>query len=270
MQRCDFITFLGGTVIMWSLAARAQRAGGMQKVGVLMPGRESDPDSQGRIAAFRQGLADLGWKDGENVHIDDRWADGRIELIQQYVEELVALKPDVIVGNSTLVIEVLKSITNSIPIVFALVNDPIGQGFVKSLSHPGGNITGFTFVNPGMIGKWVGLLNDVAPSITRAALLFNPRTFLSSPDFLRVIESTPQAARIEIVPTPVGTSKEIETAINAVARRPGGSLMIAPDLFNIDHIKRIAQLAGKPVCRPSRPSSSSRSKEGSWRMGQTG
>jgi putative ABC transport system substrate-binding protein len=244
MQRRDFITVLGGTVVMWSIAARAQRASGMQKVGVLMPGRESD-DVQERIAAFRQGLADLGWKDGQNVHIEYRWADGRIELIQQYAEELVALKPDVILGNSTVVIGVLKRITNSIPIVFALVNDPVGQGFVKSLSHPGGNITGFTFVNPEIIGKWVGLLHDVAPDITRAALLFNPRTFLSNPDFLHEIQATPQAATIEIVPTPVVTSEEIETAINAVAQRPGSGLIVAPDVFNLEHVKQIAQLAGK-------------------------
>jgi len=217
----------------------------MPKVGVLMPGREGDPDNQARIAAFRQGFADLGWKDGQNVHIEYRWADGKIELIRQYAEELVALAPNVILANSSPVIEALKKITSSIPIVFALVNDPVGQGFAKSLSHPGGNVTGFTFTNPEMIGKWVGLLKDMAPGITRAALLFNPSTARFYPNFLHEIGTTRRLAVTELVLTPVDTLTEMETAIDALAQKPGSSLIIGPDVFNIGHIKQIAQLAGK-------------------------
>jgi len=216
----------------------------MPKVGVLMPGREGDPDSQARIAAFRQGFADLGWKDGQNVHIEYRWADGKIELIRQYAEELVALAPNVILANSSPVIEALKKITSSIPIVFALVNDPVGQGFAKSLSHPGGNITGFTFTNPEMIGKWVGLLKDMAPGITRAALLFNPSTAPFYPNFLHEIGTTRRLAVTELVLTPVDTPTEMETAIDALAQKPGSSLIIGPDVFNIGHINQIAA-AGK-------------------------
>jgi putative tryptophan/tyrosine transport system substrate-binding protein len=245
IARRKFIAALGSAAAAWPLAARAQRAGGMPKVGVLMPGRESDPDSQARIAAFRQGFADLSWKDGQNVHIEYRWADGKIELIQQYVEQLVALAPDVILANSTPVIEALKKTTSSIPIVFAQVNDPVGQGFVKSLSHPGGNITGFTFFNPEMIGKWVGLLKDVAPGITRAALLFNPSTAPFYPNFLHEIEAARQPGAIEIVLTPVATPAEMEAAIDALAQKPGSSLIIAPDVFAIVHIKQFAQLAEK-------------------------
>jgi putative ABC transport system substrate-binding protein len=240
----------------------------MPKVGVLMPGREGDPDSQARIAAFRQGFADLGWKDGQNVHIEYRWADGKIELIRQYAEELVALAPNVILANSSPVIEALKKITSSIPIVFALVNDPVGQGFAKSLSHPGGNITGFTFTNPEMIGKWVGLLKDMAPGITRAALLFNPSTAPFYPNFLHEIGTTRRLAVTELVLTPVDTPTEMETAIDALAQKPGSSLIIGPDVFNIGHINQIAQLPEKTGCRPSRATGSSRSKAGSWCTGR--
>ena len=244
MKRREFIALLAGAAA-WPLAARAQRARGMPKVGVLMPGANSDPDSQARIAAFRQGFADLGWKDGENVHIEYRWADGKTEVIRRYAEELVALAPDVILTNSTPCIEALKKVTGSIPIVFALANDPVGLGHVKSLSHPGGNITGFTFMNPEMIGKWVGMLRDVAPGITRAALLFNPSTAPFYPNFLHEIEATRQPGAIELVPTPAATPTEMEAAIDALAQKPGSSLMIGPDVFNIFHIKQIAQVAMK-------------------------
>ena len=243
--RREFISALGGAAAVWPLAARAQRAGGMHEVGVLMPGRESDPDSQARITAFRQGLADLGWKDGQNVHIEYRWADGKGDLIGQYAEELVALAPDVILANSTPVTEAFKKVANSIPIVFAATNDPVGQGFVKSLSHPGGNMTGFTFTNPEMIGKWVGLLKNVAPGMTRAALLFNPNTAPFYPNFLHEIETAGQPTAAELALTPVTTPAEMETAINALAQKPGSGLIIGPDVFNIVHIKQIAQLAGK-------------------------
>jgi putative tryptophan/tyrosine transport system substrate-binding protein len=245
MRRREFIALLGGAATAWPLAARAQRAGGMHEVGVLMPGRESDPDSQARITAFRQGLADLGWRDGQNVHIEYRWADRKIELIRQYAEELIALAPDLILANSTPVTEAFKKMASSIPIVFAATNDPVGQGFVKNLSHPGGNMTGFTFTNPEMIGKWVGLLKDVAPGITRVALLFNPSTAPFYPNFLHEIETTRQPAAAELVLAPVATPAEMETAINALAQRPGSSLIIGPDVFNIVHIKQIAQLTGK-------------------------
>jgi putative tryptophan/tyrosine transport system substrate-binding protein len=242
--RRQFISALGGAAA-WPLAVRAQPASGMHRVGVLMPSRESDPDSQARITAFRQALADLGWKDGQNVHIEYRWADGKFELIPQYAEELVALTPDVILANSTPVVESMKKITKSIPIVFAIVSDPVGSGFVKSLAHPGGNITGFTFTNPEMILKWMGLLKDVSPGITRAALLFNPSTAPYYSNFLHEIETTRQPAAIELVSMPVATPEEMETAIIALAQKPGSGLIIGPDVFNIVHIKQIAQLAGK-------------------------
>jgi putative ABC transport system substrate-binding protein len=245
MKRREFITLLGGAVAALPFAARAQRSTSMPSVGVLMTVAERDLESQARITAFRQGLAELGWKDGENVRIEYRWSASNSELIRQYAEELVALAPDVILANGTPAVAALKKITGSIPIVCALVQDPVGLGLVKSLSHPGGNITGFTFVNPELIGKWVGLLRDAMPQTKRAALMFNPKTTPFFYDFLREIEATRHPAGIELVAMPVGTTDEIETAINALGKQPGSGLIIPPDPFNVDHIKRIAQFAGQ-------------------------
>ena len=176
MRRRQFLTLLSGAAASCPFAALAQQPGSMPVVGVLMGIAEGDPEGQARIVAFRQGLADLGWTDGKNVHIEYRWSAGKSELIRQYAEELGALAPAVILANGTPAVAALKNATSSIPIVCALVQDPVGLGLVKSLSHPGGNITGFTFTNPELIGKWIGLLADVVPRITRAALIFNPKT----------------------------------------------------------------------------------------------
>jgi putative ABC transport system substrate-binding protein len=192
MKRREFITLVGGVAAL-PFTARAQQAGGMPTVGVLMDTSEANALSQARLAAFREGLADLGWKNGQNVRIEYRWSASKSQLIRQYAEELTALAPDVLVANGTPAVIALKKITGSIPIVCALVQDPVGVGLVKSLSHPGGNITGFTFVNPELIGKWTGLLRDVAPQVTRAALMFNPKTTPFFYDFLR--KSKPHARR---------------------------------------------------------------------------
>ena len=245
MQRREFITLIGGAAVTWPLAASAQQRSGMRRIGVLMSVTESDPESKARIAAFRQGLADLGWKDGQNVHIEYRWSNGKIELIRKYAKELVALAPDIIVANGTPSVEALKEATNSIPIVFALATDPVGLGDVKSLARPGGNITGFSFIDPELIGKWIGLLKDVTPNFTRAALLFNPSTAPFYNNLLHEIEATRQAGVTELVPTPVDTASEMETAIKALAQKQNSGLMIGPDPFNIVNIKQIAQLAEK-------------------------
>jgi putative ABC transport system substrate-binding protein len=244
MKRRAFITLLGGAAT-WPFAARAQRTSVTRKVGVLLSGVESDPDSQVRIAAFRKGFADLGWKDGDNVHIECRWSAGKSELIGQYAEELVALAPDVILANSTPVIAAFKNITSSIPIVFALAIDPVGLGHVKSLSRPGGNFTGFTFINPELIGKWIGLLREVMPDVSRAATLFNPGTTPFYPNWLRELEAARQPGATELIAMPVATTGEMETAINALAQKPGSSLMIGPDPFNVVRIKQIAQLVAQ-------------------------
>jgi putative ABC transport system substrate-binding protein len=208
-----------------------------------MAGEESAPENRPRIAAFREGLAQLGWKDFENVHIEYRWSAGKEELIRQYAAELTALRPNVIVANSTPAVAALKAITTSIPIVCALVIDPVGLGFVQSLSRPGGNITGFTFINPELIGKWLALLKDVAPGTNSAALLFDPATSPVYYNFLRDMKAARRPDAMEVTPIPVASSEDLASAMNALARTPGTSLVIGPDPFNQVYIKEIAQLA---------------------------
>jgi putative ABC transport system substrate-binding protein len=245
MKRREFMAVLGGAAASWPFAARAQGTGGVRKVGVLLSGVEGDPDSQLRIAAFRRGFAELGWKEGENVQIEYRWAAGKSDLIRQYAEELVALKPDVILANSTPVIAMLKSLTTSIPVVFALATDPVGLGLVNSLSRPGGNLTGFTFIDPALVGKWIGFLKEIMPNLARAALLFDPNTTPYYPAWIREIEAARQSGATELVAMSVDSTSEMEAAIAALAQNPGSCLMVGPDPFNVVRIKQIAQLVAQ-------------------------
>jgi len=241
MRRRDFIGLTAGMAAVWAPAARAQQA--MRKLGVLMIVAEDDPDSRRRIAAFRLGLRELGWQDGQNIQIEYRWAAGRPDLIRQYAEELVALAPDVILANGTPVVAALKPLTRSIPIVGVLIVDPVGLGFVTSLSRPGGNITGFSFINSELIGKWTSLIKDAAPGVSRAMLLYNPKITPFYGDFLREIAAAPQSVAMEVVPATVDTVDELQTRIEGLARTPGTGLLIGPDAANIVNIRKIALLA---------------------------
>jgi putative ABC transport system substrate-binding protein len=242
VRRREFIALVGGAAAAWPLAARAQRSGTVRKLGVLMSGVETDPDSRVRIEAFRKGLAELGWREGDNIHIDYRWSAGKSELIRQYAAELVALAPEVILANSTSVLAGLKGVAGTIPVVFALAIDPVGLGYVKSLPRPGGNITGFTFINPEIFGKWIGLLKEVMPEVVRAAALFNPATTPYYPGWLREMELARQPGATEIIGLSVANDTEMEAAITVFAQKPGNCLLIGPDAFNVVRIKQIAQL----------------------------
>jgi putative tryptophan/tyrosine transport system substrate-binding protein len=242
MRRREFITLVGGAVTS-PLLAHAQQTRDMRTVGVILSSGESDAEGQARIAAFRQGFEELGWKDRQNIRIEYRWVAGKNDLIGQYAQEIVALRPDVILANGTGVVAALQKITSTIPIVCALVNDPVGLGFVKSLARPGGNITGFTYIDPDMITKWMGLLKDVKPDLNRAALLFNPATAAYYRTFLAEIETSRSAAPLDLAAMPVGSPEEMERTINALGQRPGSSLIIPPDAFLVVRIPRIAQLA---------------------------
>jgi putative ABC transport system substrate-binding protein len=244
MKRREFVTLLA-TAAAWPLAARAQQSDGVRKVGALLSGVESTPLSQKRIGAFRHGLAERGWVEGQNIHIEYRWSNGKSELIEQYARELVTLAPDVILANSTPVIAAFKRITMSIPVVFALAIDPVGLGHVQSLARPGGNFTGFTFINPALIGKWMELLKEVAPDMAQAALLFDPVGSPFYDGFVREIEAGGQPGNIEIMATHTGTDAELDAAVKAFAQKPGRGLAFGPDPFNQVHIKQIAQLAGQ-------------------------
>ena len=172
--RREFIALLGGAAVAWPLAARAQQPDGIRRIGVLMAFAEGDPGGQARVAAFREGLQKLGWAEGRNVRVDTRWATADVASIQRSAKELVALQPDLILSNSTPTTAALLQQTRTIPIVFAVVSDPVGSGFVASFPRPGGNATGLTNIEPMMAGKWLELLRDIAPRVNRAAILFNP------------------------------------------------------------------------------------------------
>ena len=209
MKRREFITLVGGAAAAWPLAAQAQQTDRVPFVGVLMTGSESDPDSKLRIAGFHRGLEELGLRSGTNIRLELRWADGRIDSIERHTADIVELAPDVILANSTPIVAQLKKLTTSIPVVCALFNDPVGLGFVQSRSRPGGNVTGFTFINiPQLIGKWMGLLKDVAPATTKVALLFNPKTAPFYFNFLKELEAAPNTLGVELAPLTVGSVSE--------------------------------------------------------------
>ncbi len=243
MRRREFIGVVGGASLVMPPAARARNLQGMRRLGVLMPGVQDDADSTPRIAAFRQELQGLGWKDGENIHVDYRWGAGRTAVIRQHAQELVALAPDVIVASGTPVVAALKTLTRSIPIVCAMVIDPAGLGFVESLSRPGGNITGFTCINRELIGKWTALLKAAAPDVRRAALLYNPESNPWYERFLRKVVAAPQPGAMELVPMIAGTLDDLAIRIPVLASTPGAGLIIGPDAFVRGHFHQLAALA---------------------------
>jgi putative ABC transport system substrate-binding protein len=238
MNRRKFLT-LSAAVGLLPAAARSQ--GPRRTIGVLMAGSEGSPENAPRIAAFRKALTELGWREGDNVDITYRWSAGKNELVQQYAKELVARSPDVIVANGTTVISAFKDKTQSIPVVFALSMDPVGLGHVMSLSHPGGNFTGFTFIDPELIGKWMELLGEAAPGLTEAGIVFNPDTMNPYPNFVREVQEA-QKSKVDLRLVPVRTTEEAHAAIEAFAASPHRGLMIGPDPFNQVHLEDMAEL----------------------------
>src|SRR5256886_3741414 len=198
MKRREFITLLGGTTapsLLWPLAARAQQVERVRRIGLLM-GTADDREGQARVTALKQGLQALGWTDGRNIQIETRFGAADDGRIRAHAAELVALAPEVIVAHTTPVIRALRQATSSIPIVIATVNDPVEQGFVSSLAHPGGNITGFMFIDFQMVGKWLEMLKEAAPSVTRAALMFSPDTSPHYYVYLRSFEAMPRSIAV--------------------------------------------------------------------------
>jgi putative ABC transport system substrate-binding protein len=246
MRRREFITAMaaGGACLgAWARAAGAQQSQRTPVLGVLMAGLESAPDNQKRLAAFQQGLTDAGWHEGGNIRVEYRWSSGKEEFIRKYAAELVAMRPDVILANSTPVVGEFKRINATIPVVFALAMDPVGLGDVQSLSHPGGVMTGFTFIDPELIGKWMELLKAIAPSVTGAAVLFNPATTPSYDNWVRgiAVKSGPGAMAISALHA--SSVSELEAGIKAIGQTQGTGLMIGPDPFNQVVLKQAAQLA---------------------------
>src|SRR6266536_3310175 len=243
MRRREFIGLLGGAAVSWPLGGRAQQAGHVRRIGFLLGLTENDPEGHARITAFRQGLEASGWTEGRNMRIDYRFAGGDPERVRSYAAELVASAPDLIVAHSAPVAAALKRVTRTIPIVFVVVNDPMGQALVASLAHPGGNITGFTFVDFEMIGKWLELLKEIAPNVARADLMFNPDVAPYFHVYLKEFRAVPTSLAVEIMAAPVHDSAEIEAAIARLGRTPDGGLIVAPDPFTVVNRKVIMRSA---------------------------
>ncbi|MFZ2079741.1 MAG: ABC transporter substrate-binding protein, partial [Xanthobacteraceae bacterium] len=232
MRRREFISLFGGAAATWPLAARAQQAGTLRRVGVLIGFAESDPAVQSWLGAFRGTLAKLGWTEGSNLRIEVRWAGDDPDRMKTFAKELVDLRPDAILSVTTPVTGALIRETQTIPIVIVTVADPISSGFVANLGRPGGNLTGFALYEPSMGGKWLELLKQIAPGVTRVALLFNPATSVPVKFYMSSIEAAASLFAIQASTAPVHAKDEIEGAIAALAGNPGAGLIAIPDLFN--------------------------------------
>jgi putative tryptophan/tyrosine transport system substrate-binding protein len=244
MKRREFIRLLGGAAA-WPLAARAQQPERMRRIGALNGGSSADdPDGQARLAAYLQQLQQLGWTDGRNVRIDYRWGLGDADNIRKYTAELVALAPDVIFAAGTAAVGPMLQATRTVPIVFALVADPVGAGFVDSLSRPGGNATGFLMFEYSLSGKWLEVLKQIAPGVTRAAVIRDPAISAGTGQF-GVIQSVAASLGVEVSPVNVRDAVEIERAIAAFARSPNGGLIVTASALSAVHRDLIIALSAR-------------------------
>jgi putative tryptophan/tyrosine transport system substrate-binding protein len=242
VRRRDFIALAGGATI-WPLAVEAQAPDKIRLIGVLMASRQDDAVSEARLTAFRQGLADRGWVDGRNVHYEVRYAGGNRERAQAGAAALVKLAPDVIFSYGTVSVAALKAATQSIPIVFAVVNDPVAQGYVPNVAHPGGNITGFSYIDYSMIGKALGFFKQIAPAVTRVGFLFNPDDYPYYEVYLRTFQEQREALSLDVIPMRVHSDAEIEAAIAPFSATPGSGLITPPSAFNTVHRHAIVEQA---------------------------
>jgi putative ABC transport system substrate-binding protein len=248
VKRREFVTLTGGAAALWSLwllPLSAQPANRPQRVGILMGIAERDPEGEARIAALQRGLQELGWVDGRNLQFDIRRTAGEPEQLRPLAEEMVQLKPDLIIAVTTSAVAALLQVTRTIPIVFVQVTDPLGSGFISSLARPGGNITGFVTFEFSMGGKWLETLKQAAPRVTRVALIFNPQTAPFSGSFVRLIEAAAPSLAIETTAMPVQNSVEVESKVTAFAAKAGGGLIVLPDLFNTSHRDTIVAAAAR-------------------------
>jgi putative ABC transport system substrate-binding protein len=234
LRRREFIAAFGGAAV-WPVLARAQQGARVRRIGVLMPFDENDPQEKRRYSAFTQALADLGWTDGRNVRMDVRWGRADINRIRVLAQELVGLQPNIILTGGTPATVALQRETRTIPIVVGGVTDPVAQRIVARLDRPGGNITGFAdFGESSLGGKYLELLSEIAPGLKRAAIMFNPDTAPVSA-LMPSLETAARSLKVEQIIAPVHSDVEIETAIIALGRQPGGGLVVMPDIFTAVH-----------------------------------
>jgi putative ABC transport system substrate-binding protein len=246
MKRREFIALLGGAATAWPHGARSQQASPMRLIGVLIPLAEGDMEAQTELTAFRNELQRLGWIEGRNARIETRWAGGDIARIQTYANELVTLKPDVILARTTPVTAALLRETRTIPIVFVGPSDPVGSGFAASMARPGGNATGFTNVEASLGGKWVELLKEIDPRVTRIAVVFDPKTSPGGGSYyLRLVQDAARSITVETIAMPVHDAAEIERVIEAFAQNPGAGLLVTPDVTTHNNRARIISLAAR-------------------------
>jgi putative ABC transport system substrate-binding protein len=241
MKRREFITLVGGAAT-WPLAGLAQQAQRIRRISVLMAYAESDQEATRRVAMVRDELQRLGWTEGLNIQIDIRWATADTEKINRFAQELVVSRPDVILSSTTPTTEALLQHTRTIPIIFATVADPVGSGFVATMSRPGGNTTGFTNIEGSMAGKWLDLLKQIAPRVSRVALLFNPATAPYAEIYLGPFRVAAAALAVEAIATPVADTSELESAVATLASAPGGGLMVIPGPFMSNRSRQIITL----------------------------
>ena len=244
MRRREFITLIGGAMAAWPLAARAQQPERVQRIGVLMALSANDPEGQAWVAAFLQGLQELGWSVGRNVIVDIRWLTGNNADARKYAAELVALAPDVILGNGSYAVASLLQVTSTVPIVFVLVADPVGAGYVDSLARPGGNITGFTIFDYSISGKWLQLLKEIAPGVTRVAVPRDP-AIAAGPGQFAVIQALAPSLGVELRPFAVRDEGEIERAITTFAQSPNSGLIVTASPQVTSHRDLIIALAAR-------------------------
>lgn len=243
MRRREFITILGGALVTWTADARAQHTGLVRRIGVLQPQRESDQEAQSWIRAFRQRLKDLGWVEGHNIKIEMRWYAGDLARMRSDAGDLVRLKPDIIFCMSTPTVSALQQVTKTIPIVFVNANNPIGFRFVASFARPGGNITGFVAFEPAMGGKWLEVLREVAPSVERVGLIYNPKTHTGQ--YFQSIETAARFLSVKLVRIAFGDATTLERRIDEFAQEPNGGLVVMPDASTRVNRNLIVRLAAQ-------------------------
>jgi putative ABC transport system substrate-binding protein len=245
VRRRAFITLLGTAAAAWPLAARAQQGDRIRRLGILMAGAESDPQYQADVAVFREGLQKLGWVDGQNIRIEVRWAGFDAETMRRYAKELIALQPDLILSNDTPTTATLLQQTRSVPIVFATVADPVGSGFVASIGRPGGNATGFAVYEASLGGKWLELLKETVPSVSRVVVIFNPATAPFAEYFLKSLNNAAPSFGVEARVAHVSDVSELETVVATQAREPNSGLIVLNEDFMIAHRVEIISLAAR-------------------------
>jgi putative tryptophan/tyrosine transport system substrate-binding protein len=254
MRRRDFIKVVAGSAITWPLPARAQQPERVRRLGVFFSSAADDPDTKARVAAFRQELERFGWSEGRNLHVEYRFAAASPDRYPSLTQELVSLKPDVLLVQTTPATSAMQAQTQTIPIVFTLVSDPVGSGFIASLAHPGGNITGVLLYEQGVVSKWLAMLKEIAPGLTRVALIANPKA-TPFDYFRRAAESAAPSLAIELVAAPLNTDADLERMIEGFAAAPNGGLLFLPDSTTVSRRRLVVDLAARyrlPAVYPRR------------------